>query len=80
MPWKRENKNTIMKLWHPFMPKQVGKGRESEKKNLSVRSVPTWSVIENSNKIAKKVQKIKKYQYGFLSSQNRLEMAEKERI
>ena len=79
MPWKRENKNTIMKLWHPFMPKQVGKGRESEKKNLSVRSVPTWSVIENSNKIAKKVQKIKKYHYGFLSSQNRLEKDEKEK-
>ena len=28
---KRENKKTIMKLWHPFMPKQVGKGREREK-------------------------------------------------
>ena len=28
---KRENKNTIMKLWHPFMPKEVGKGREREK-------------------------------------------------
>ena len=29
---------------------------------------------------SKKVQKIKKYHYGFLSSQNRLEKAEKERI
>ena len=31
-------------------------------------------------KNSKKVQRIKKYHYGFLSSQNRLEKAEKERI
>ena len=39
----RENKNTIMKLWHPFMPKQVGKGQEREKKKIVVplRSYPT---------------------------------------
>ena len=28
---KRENKNTITALWHPFKPKQVGKGRERVK-------------------------------------------------
>ena len=69
MPWKRENKNTIMKLWHPFMPKQVGKGREREKKKIVVplRSYPTrnWKFQKNS----KKIKKVKKYHYGFISSQ-----------
>ena len=32
---------------------------KEKKKNLSVRSVPTRSVIENSNKIAKKFKKLK---------------------
>ena len=50
-----------MKLWHPFMPKQVGKGREREKKKkLSFPSVPTRREIENSKKIAKKLKKVKK--------------------
>ena len=30
-------------------------------------------------KNSKKIQKVKKYHYGFISSQNRLEKAEKER-
>ena len=43
MPRKRENKNTIMALWHPFKPKQVGKGGEREKIKIIVpfRSYPT---------------------------------------
>ena len=45
-----------MKLWHPFMPKQVGKGREREKKKLSFHSVPTRREIKNSKKIAKKLK------------------------
>ena len=48
-----------MKLWHPFKPKQVGKGREREKKKLSFPSVPTRREIENSKKIAKKLKKLK---------------------
>ena len=36
-------------------------------------------VIENSKTIAKKQQKIIKFLYGFISSQNRLEKAKKER-
>ena len=36
MPRKRENKNTIVALWHPFKPKQVGKGREREKIKIIV--------------------------------------------
>ena len=41
---------------------------------VPIRSFPTRRVIENS----KKIQKPKKYHYGFISSQNRLEKAEKE--
>ena len=43
------------------------------------RSVPTWCVIENSKQIAKKLKKLKKYHYGFISSKNKLEKTEKER-
>ena len=63
------------------MPKLVGKGREREKVKIIVlfRSVPKRRVIENSKKNSKKIQKTKQYHYGFISSQNRLENAEKER-
>ena len=47
--------------------------------SVPFRSVPTLRVIENSKKIAKKLKKIKIYHYGFISRQNRLENAEKER-
>ena len=62
-----------------FQAKTGWKMPRKRKKKLSVHSVPTRSVVENSNKIAKKFKK-KKYHYGFLSSQNRLEKAEKEKI
>ena len=63
-----------------FQAKIGWKWPRKKKYKLSVRSVPTQRVIENSNKIAKKFKKLKKYHYGFLSSQNRLEKAKKERI
>ena len=53
--------------------------RKRENKKLSFRSIPTRRVIENSKKIANKLKKIKKYHYGFISSQNRLDKADKER-
>ena len=53
--------------------------RKRENKNFSFRSVLTRRVIENSKTKAKKVKKLKKYYYGFISSQNRLEKDEKER-
>ena len=60
-----------------FKPKQVGIGREGEKIKLIVpfRSYPKRNLKfqKNSNKI----EKIKIYHYGFISSQNRLEKAEK---
>ena len=50
--------------------------RRRENKNCSSISVPPDAKIENSKKIAKK---LKKYNYGFISGQNRLENDEKER-
>ena len=60
--WKRLRKGEN-KLWLRSVPTR--RGRENSK-----------PVIENSKKIGKKIQKIKKYYYGFFSSQNRLEKAE----
>ena len=68
-----------MALWHPFKPKQVGKGREREKIKIivSLRSYPTRN--RKFQKNSKKIQKFKKSHYGFISSENRLEKDEKER-
>ena len=49
--------------------------RKGEKKNF--RSYPTRN--RKFQKNSKKIQKIKKYHYGFILSQNRLEKAEKKR-
>ena len=57
---------------------QAKNGLERDK--ISLRFVPTQRVIENSNKIAKKFKKTTIYHYAFISSQNRLVTAEKERI
>ena len=54
--------------------------RKRENKNchsISVRSYPTRN--RKFQKNSKKIQKIKKYQYGFISSQSRLEKAATER-
>ena len=50
-----------MKLWLLFKEKQVGNDRGKEKIKIIVRfySVPTRHVIENSNKMAKKLKKLK---------------------
>ena len=56
--------------------------KEGNKNYRSVpfRSVPTRCVIENSKKkSSKKIQKLKQYHYCHISSQNKLEEAEKER-
>ena len=60
-------------------PQQVGKGRERQKIKIIVpfRSNPTRN--RKFQKNSKKFQKIQKYCYGFISSQNRLEKDEKER-
>ena len=54
--------------------------RKSENKNyrsVPFRSNPTRN--RNFEKNSKKIQKIKKYHYGFISVQNRLEEGEKNR-
>ena len=58
---------------------QVGKGRERERIKIIVlfRSYPTRN--RKFQKNSKEILKIRNYHYGFLSSQNWLEKAEKER-
>ena len=60
---------------------QAKKGwkRMRKKENKNNRSVLFLSdaSYKNSKTISKKIKKIKKYHYGFISSQNRLEKAEK---
>ena len=59
---------------------KIGWKRMRKRENKNCHSVPTPRVIENSKKIAKNIQKIKKYHYGIISTRNRLENVEKERI
>ena len=68
-----------MKLWHPLIPKPVGKGREREKIKIIVpiSSYPTRN--REFQKNSKKFQKIKKHHYGFILGQNLKEKAEKKR-
>ena len=68
-------KNTIMDLFQA----KIGWRRMRKRENKNYRSVPTRCVIENSKKGAKKYKKIKKYHCGFISCQNRLEKAAKDR-
>ena len=60
-------------------PKLVGKGCEREKIKIVVpfRSYPTRN--RKFQKNSKKIQKMKIYHYGFISSQNRLGTDEKAR-
>ena len=61
------------------MPKSVGKDREMEKIKIFVpfRSYPSRN--RKFQKNSKKYQKIKKYHYGFILSQNKLDKAEEDR-
>ena len=63
-------------------PAKIGWKRMRKSKNKNCRSVPFRSYPtrnRNFQKTSKKIQKIKKYHYGFISVQNRLEEAEKNR-
>ena len=62
---------------------KIGLKRLRKRENNNYRFVPFRFYPTRNRKfqeINKKIQKIKKYHYGFISSQNRLENAEKERI
>ena len=63
-------------LWLLFKPKRVRRGREKKKKKLLFQSILTGPGIEYSKKIAKK---LKKHHYDFISRQNGLGEAEKEK-
>ena len=63
-------------------PAKIGRKRVRKRENKNYRSVPFRSYPthnRNFQKTSKKIQKIKKYHYGFISVQNRLEEAEKHR-
>ena len=61
---------------------KIGWKRMKKSENKNYRSVPFRSYQtrnKNFEKNSKTIQKIKKYHYGFISIQNRLEEAEKNR-
>ena len=61
---------------------KLGLKRPRKKENKNYRSTPFRSYPtrnRNFQKNSKNIQKIKKYHYGFISRQTRLEKAEKER-
>ena len=61
-------------------PAKIGWKRLRMTENKNYRSDPFLRrVIENSKKIKKKIQKIKKHHFGFFSRKNWLEMAVNER-
>ena len=77
---QKNSRNYKIPLWLLLKPKQSGKGRGREKIKIIVpffsKSMRNRKFQKNSNKI----QKIKNYHYGVISSQNRLEKAQREKI
>ena len=76
---KNSKKIKKIPLWLLFRPKYVGKSIERVKINIIVSFCYKPTRKTKFQKNSKKIQKIKKYHYGFISSQNWLEKAEKER-
>ena len=61
---------------------KIHRGRQRKRENKNCRSVPFISYTTRNRKFQKnsnKIQKIKKYHYGLISSQNWLGKAEIER-
>ena len=62
---------------------KIGWKRSTKRENKNYRSVPFRSNSMRNIKFqknSKKIQKIKKYHYGIISSQNRLVKAQREKI
>ena len=57
---------------------KIGWKRQRKRQNKNYLSV-SFKKLQKNSKNCKKIQKIEKYHYSFISSQNRLDMAEKER-
>ena len=62
------------------MPKRVGKCRKREKIKIIVQFRTNPMRNRKLQKNSKKIQKIEKYHYGVISSQNWLEKAKGEKI
>ena len=78
---KKQQKNLInwkTLLWLLFKPKQVGKCLERVKIKIIVPISSYPACNREFQKKQRKIQKIKKHNYGFFSRQNKLEKAEKE--
>ena len=79
IPKKLQKNSKIQKMsvWLHLKPKNVGKGREREKIKIIVLfcSYPTRN--RNFQKNSKKIQRIKKSQFGYIISQNSTEKNEK---
>ena len=58
---------------------KIGWKRMRKSENKNYRSVPFPTQNRNFQKNSKNIPKIKKYHYGFISVENRLEEAEKNR-
>ena len=71
MKFQKNSKNSKIQLWLLFKQKLVGKDGEREKIQIivSFRSYPMRNRKFQTN--IKKIQKIVKYYYGFISSQNK---------
>ena len=76
---EKNSKNWKIPLRLHSKPKYVGKGWESEKIKTIVLFRSFLMGKGKFQKNSKKIQKIEKYHYGFIPSQNMLEKAEKER-
>ena len=63
-----------------FQPKQVGKGREREKIKIVFPFPSDRTGNRKFQKRRRKFKNIKKYNCGFISSQNRMEKSQKEKI
>ena len=69
-------RNTIMASFQV----KIGWKTQRKRENKNCRFVLFRSYPTCNRKFQKNSKKIQKYHYGFISSQNRLENAEKERI
>ena len=76
----RKIKNKIIPFGLHFKSKQAGKCREIEKIKIVVPFRTNPMRNRKFQKTSKKIQKIKKYHYGVISSQNWLEKAQREKI
>ena len=63
---KKQQKKKKIPLWHHFKPKQFGKGQERENIKIIVSFRPYLTHNLKFQKNCKKIQKIKKCQYGFI--------------